>query len=162
MTAAFMGWSHMAMISPIAIGLVLLFWCALLATCAYAWRFGGAPERIAAVALAAAAGLSVLVKPDATQAYTHVELGTLAVDLLLLGLLVGLSFRTKRNWPIWASGFHLASVATHIAMAFDTGALPPAYALVQGFWAYPVLISLVAGTRGCRRRRMVDDGIARS
>ena len=145
------------MVSPIALILPLLFWIVLASVCGYAlWR-GGRFEKIAAMAMLAAAGASVLVKPETMRAYHHVEGGTLLIDMLLLGVLVALALSTPRTWPAWAAGFHLAAVITHAVMTISPSVLPAAYALVQGFWAYPVLGALLVGTINVRAAQLPDE-----
>lgn len=141
------------MLSPIALILPVTFWVVLFAICGFAWRKGRAPERMAALAFLVAAALSVLVKPETMSAYLHFEAGTFVVDLVLMGFLVGLALLTPRNWALWAAGFHLAAVATHITILATDQVMPPAYALLQGFWGYPVLVSLALGANGCGKRR---------
>lgn len=140
------------MISPISLLLVAAFWLALAGASLFALAKGAWPERIGALAMIAASGLSVLVKPGTLKAYLHFEAGTFVVDLVLLAILIGLALRTPRNWPIWAAGFQLAGLSSHIAVLVTPHYLAVAYSLLQGFWAYPILASLAAGAAGHWRR----------
>jgi hypothetical protein len=123
--------------------LQILYLGTLLATVALAlWR-GGWPERTAAVAVLAASFASPFVQSDL---FASPEYGILAVDLLLLGWLGALALATDRFWPLWATGFHLVGTVIHVARMVDPTVVPPAYALGQVFWSYPVLAALATGS----------------
>lgn len=106
------------------------------------WR-GGRPERSAAVAVFAASFATPLVQSDL---FASPQYGILTVDLLLLGWLGLLALVTDRFWPLWATGFHLIGTITHIARMVDPTVVPPAYAIGQALWSYPVLAALAWGT----------------
>ena len=123
--------------------LQIFYLSVLLLTVALAlWR-GGWPERSAAVAVLAASFASPLVQ---SSLFASPEHGILTVDLLLLGWLGLLALATDRFWPLWATGFHLVGTIIHVARMVDPTVVPPAYALGQVFWSYPVLAALAAGT----------------
>ena len=105
------------------------------------WR-GGWPERTAAVAVLAASFASPLVE---SSLFASPEYGILAVDLLLIGWLGALALATDRFWPLWATGFHLVGTIIHVARMVDPTVVPPAYAMGQVFWSYPVLAALAWG-----------------
>lgn len=73
------------------------------------------------------------------------ELGILFVDLLVLAAFAALVLKTDRFWPLWACGFHLVGVATHLVMLVFPAVLPQAYRIVQGAWAYPMMLAIVLG-----------------
>ena len=105
------------------------------------WR-GGWPERSAAVAVLLASFASPLVE---SNLFASPEYGILAVDLMLLGWLGALALFTDRFWPLWATGFHLVGTIVHVARMVDPTVVPPAYAIGQVFWSYPVLAALASG-----------------
>jgi hypothetical protein len=113
----------------------------LLAVAVALWR-GGWPERTAALAVLAASFASPLVE---SSLFASPEYGILAVDLLLLGWLGALALATDRFWPLWATGFHLVGTIIHVARMVDPTVVPPAYAMGQVFWSYPVLGALAWG-----------------
>lgn len=122
--------------------LQLLFTAAMFGTIGVALWKGEWPERMTATALFCAALASPLVESDL---FASPEYGILAVDLLLLGWLGALALVTDRFWPLWASGFHLVGTVIHVARIVDPTVVPPAYALGQVFWSYPVLAALASG-----------------
>jgi hypothetical protein len=122
---------------------MLIFWNAcLLATGLYAVLRGRTPERIGAGAVVLGSYASI----PSVAFFGAPEIGILAIDCILLSVFVGLLLVTDRFWPIWATGFHMISVVTHIAVAVQPKIIPAAYANYAIFWAYPVLVSLAWGT----------------
>jgi hypothetical protein len=119
----------------------------LFCSCSYATICGGRDERIGAAGFAIAAVLSAYLSAPATSFFTEIEIGILLTDCLLLIVLTWLLIVSKAYWPIWATGFHLVSVVTHIARWAQPDIVPVAYATYGEFWAYPVLASLIWGTR---------------
>ncbi|WP_158013944.1 hypothetical protein [Sphingomonas sanxanigenens] len=130
--------------------LLTAYWTYLILCCGFAlWR-GGPPERIAAWGMIAASVLTIFAAdPDG---YVQVEYAVLAIDVALLALLVALAIVADRRWTLWAAGFHLVGVLTPIAFMLSPTAIRFAYAWMQGFWAYPTLTALLAGTIAYRRR----------
>lgn len=97
---------------------------------------------------------SILSVPAASligSLWTSPEIGILGVDLLVLFALVILSLTSDRFWPLWMTGIQLTSVAIHFAAMVEISIVPRAYALAQGFWAYPMLGILLIGTRNVER-----------
>ena len=130
--------------------LLTVYWTYLALCCGYAlWR-GGPPERIAAWAMIAASVLTFFAADS--SGYVTVEYAVLAIDLGLLALLVALAIVADRRWTLWAAGFHLVGVLTPIAFMLSPTAIRFAYALMQGFWAYPTLTALLVGAIAHRRR----------
>ena len=122
--------------------LQLLFTVAILGACGVAlWR-GGWPERTAALAIFAASSATPFVE---SSLFASPEYGILAVDVMLLGWLGALALLTDRFWPLWATGFHLVGTIIHVARMVDPTVVPPAYAIGQVFWSYPVLAALASG-----------------
>lgn len=123
--------------------LQLLYTVAIFGSCGVALWKGGWPERTAAIAIFAASSATPFVE---SSVFASPEYGILAVDLLLLGWLGALALATDRFWPLWATGFHLVGTVIHVARMVDPTVVPPAYALGQVFWSYPVLAALAAGS----------------
>jgi len=125
--------------------LSMTYWVCLAACCAIAWRRGGECERIGASILAAGSAASALICSHAGFRFQGSELGLVVVDVAVLVALVVLSLRSPRVWPIWVAGFHLVAIMTHAAVFVHPAILPRAYALAQGFWAYPMMAALAVG-----------------
>lgn len=122
--------------------LQLLFTVAIFGACGVALWKGEWPERTTAVALFCGSLATPFVE---LSRFSTPEYGILAVDMMFLGWLVALALTTDRFWPLWAAGFHLVGTIIHVARVVDPTVMPPAYALGQVFWIYPVLGALASG-----------------
>lgn len=112
---------------------------------AYAARFGGRTGRAGALICAAATlftALGTSLKPD----WTGTSYAVFATDVACLIALVLLAFNSTRYWPIWATGFQIVAVATHIATLWIPDIVPIAYQALLSFWSIPILGVMVAGT----------------
>jgi hypothetical protein len=69
-----------------------------------------------------------------------------AADIGCLIALFVLATRSSRLWPIWAVGFQIVAVATHIAAVATTDVLPSIYYTMQYFWNLTILLVMVSGT----------------
>lgn len=134
----------------------------LMSSCAYVLLFGGILEKYGAAIMIAGSILTAVAGQH--PGWQHPILGIMLIDIAVLAAFVTLALKSDRFWPLWTSGFQLIGVTTHIASALDPAIIPRAYALAQGFWAYPMLITLVLATRATRlaaiadqRRLRVDD-----
>jgi hypothetical protein len=122
---------------------MLIFWnVCVIATGLYAAIYGQATERVGAAAVIIGSYASI---PSAAF-FGAPEIGILVIDCMLLAVFVWLMIVTDRFWPIWATGFHMISVVTHIAVAVQPKIIPVAYATYAIFWGYPVLAALAWGT----------------
>ncbi len=118
----------------------------LLLSCLYAaWR-GGRSGRIGAIIFLTA---SILTVPATSQnpAWTTRMVYIWAVDLGCLLALMILAFNSRRYWPIWATGFQTASIATHGAITLYPDGPPVVYMGLESFWSIPILLVMLAGTR---------------
>lgn len=113
------------------------------------WK-GGRYERLA--------GGAIFVAWVATVAIASMRLwkpawGVGVVDALLLVFLVVIALRSDRLWPIFAAGFHLLAVVTHVARLVDTRAGAWAYATAGVIFGYLLLSALGVGTYNVWRAR---------
>jgi len=122
----------------------LLFWILTLAACAFAAAIGGNDGRAAAFMILAA---SVLTIPATLMgnAWHRPEVAILAVDMLLLVMLYGLTLSSKRFFPIWMTGLHLIAVVTHLSALIAPDFTPRIYRALAGLWAIPMTLSMVFG-----------------
>jgi hypothetical protein len=117
---------------------------ALLLCVAYgSWAGGktgkaGSAIFIAATALTAAGAMLNPTWASTSYAVFAVDSGCLAVN-------------SNRFWPIWAVGFQMVAVATHIATLWIPDIVPKAYQAILSFWSIPILWVMVAGTRKDRK-----------
>lgn len=128
----------------------LLFWLLALLCCGHAIVFGGRDGRWA-VALIIAATLLTAPAILVGEAWGQTQLAILAVDTALLAGLYALMLASRRFWPIWMTGFHLVSVATHLATLVAPSFTPAVYRGLESMWSIPVLLSLLIGVELDRR-----------
>lgn len=132
---------------------ILIYYALALATCWFAVRHGGVPERIVAIAFLLAASGSSALAFTARPAFRSVDGALLSVDLALLAGLIAVALFANRFWPIWISALHLLAIAVHGVRAYDPALVPWMYAAAISKIAYPMLALLVIGTERHRRRR---------
>ena len=132
---------------------VLVYYAIALATCWFAFRHGGRPERLVAAAFLLAAIVSSVLAFSARPAFRSVDGALLSVDLALLAGLVAVAMFANRFWPIWISALHLLAITVHGVRAYDPTLVPWMYAAAISKIAYPMLAVLIVGTERHRRRR---------
>ena len=114
----------------------------------YAVLRGGAPERIAGLALLSAAVATRFMH----RGGAGLDLGVLSVDLLLLGVLVVVALFADRHWPLLLAALQALGTGAHLVKALDDGVLRLVYAILAASWSYPMLFVLVIGTFRHRSR----------
>lgn len=129
----------------ITLSLLILWWIFFGSACAYAFLRGGAPERTGAMLMFVASVLTIVGATPFSERFTGVEQGLFTIDLALFCALIALAIYADRFWPLWTAGFHLMSVMAPIAYAVAPTGLRYAYALAQGFFAYPAVLAMVVG-----------------
>lgn len=131
---------------------VMLFYTLLVASSAYAFWKGGAPERIAAVIILLATLFTLLVAPDKSWVFGSVHAGIFAVDLCMFVALVVLSLYADRFWPLWMSAMQGFGVFGHISVWLAPSIKPVVYAATHAVASYPILLLLILATYRHRRR----------
>lgn len=130
----------------------ILYDTVLAVSCVFAFRYGGRSERWGAAILLVGSVLTMLAQQPPFFDWRYLRSGLLAVDLVVLAAFFALAQRSNRFWPLWATAFHLIAVVTHLVMFMQPAQVLQAYAIAQGFWAYPMLLVIVIGSEGHRRR----------
>ena len=120
---------------------------------AAAWR-GGWEERTTAMAFMIA-WMTTLLGRD--QAWIGTQWGTLAVDAVLLGFLVAVAMRSDKYWPLFAAGFQLLAVVTHVARIVDAQVGAWAYATAAVIFSQLTVFALAAGVIGVIQQRARDE-----
>ena len=112
--------------------------------CVFAFLKGDEPERIAAGAYILGWFASMLLQTDG-ELY-EVQWGVFAVDTAMLLVLVGLIWKSKKTWPVWAAACDLLIVMSHVVLMIDVRPPMMAFLTVLNLAGYGVLISLAIGT----------------
>ena len=113
---------------------------------------GGRPERVATIASVSALVISLRVQRIGADT---LQIGVLAVDLVLLGVFFLIAFLSKRHWVLWTVSFQLLAVATHVG--FIVAPSPRvAYLTLLAVWSYVVVGSIGVGAALHLRGRLQE------
>jgi hypothetical protein len=133
--------------------ILLAFYSALLLCAAYASKNGGRTGKTGSAIFIVATILSAAaVRMNPSWAGT--SLGLFAVDAGCLLALVMLALASNRFWPIWALGFQIVAVATHLATLFIPDVVPKSFQALLSFWTIPILWVMVIGTHKDRQHEL--------
>lgn len=128
--------------------------------CASAFWKGGREEQIAAGGLLMSWAVTIALRD---RSWVGMQWSAFAADACLLALLVGLSLRTQRYWPLAAAAFQLLCFVTHVARIVDPGVRAWAYATGQVVWSQLVFWALGVGVwntwRESRQPDIADDAL---
>ena len=138
--------------------LFLAWWGLLGAGLIYAGSRGAAPERLAIAALAINSIATYVATVDPQVSYREVETEVAAADLLLAAVLLWTALRANRRWPLACCGMQLVTVVGHAAKALTPQLSTFTYALMTGFWSWPILFLIVMGAYR-HRRRLAERGV---
>ncbi|MEP9404453.1 hypothetical protein [Sphingomonas sp. VNH70] len=120
----------------------------------YAWRRGGAPERLVASLIVAAVVASAIALGFSTRVFGSKEVGLFVVDLVLCVAVVLVALHAERFWPLWLSALLILSVLLQLAIWYAPYYYRAIYLILHALSAYPTLMLLAAGTARHRRRLM--------
>lgn len=130
----------------------MIFVCLLILSTLYAFARGGRPEQIAAATLSLGVRASIAFAHHAPLRFQEFEAGILAVDLVMVGIFLALSFRSTRFWPIWIAGILGAETIVHVTRAVVPHVVPQAYVDAAGLWSWVIQTILIAATWRHRNR----------
>lgn len=114
------------------------------------WR-GGRPERTIAVAMVIASFATPIAQMRPLS--NNPDVGVFAVDLALLAVMIWVSLRSDRWWPLFATAFHLISVAIHIVKLTRPDTAQAIYATSRIAFSYLSIYALGAGVLELEWRR---------
>jgi hypothetical protein len=132
-------------IRPILYGILL--WIVAI----YAFRRGGADEKIVAIAFVAGSYLAPLVV--FTVSFTHfhsVEIPLAMVDIAFGVFLLGVALRSSRYWPLWLTAMQGLTILSHFAPLVPH-MIPWNSRNAVVIWSWPMLVTLGLAVR--RRHR---------
>jgi hypothetical protein len=111
----------------------------------------GAEERLACLALLSSLTMTKVFR-DTT--WSGIQWGALTGDIFMLGVLVVIALRSKRYWPIWAAGFQLLNLITHLSRSIDPKVEAWAYISAQVLFSWLCVIAIGVGVRAAWRERV--------
>jgi hypothetical protein len=115
----------------------------VIAVCMFAFLKGDDSERIGAGTYLLLWFATVLVQSNVDG---ERPFGMLVLDIGYLAILCGLSWRSRRSWPVWAAGLQLLAVFSHILMMVDVRLPIASLYTVLNLTGYGVLACIAVGT----------------
>lgn len=110
----------------------------------FAFIKGDEPERMGAAAYAMVF-LAVKMISDGTG-FNFPRFGPMALEIVLLAVIIGIAWHSRRAWPVWAASFQALIVTCHILIAANLRPPHNAVATVINMSNYGLLIALAVGT----------------
>ncbi|MRL69095.1 hypothetical protein [Brevundimonas sp. SPF441] len=110
----------------------------------FAFLKGGNAERIGAGAYLSAWFASIALQEG--TGFRGLPAGLFLIDLAVLGMFIGIAWRHRRSWPVWASGIQLITVMSHLMMITDRPGLVSSLITVMNLNGYLIIGCIVVGT----------------
>jgi hypothetical protein len=130
---------------PAWVGLTLM-----IVICGSAFWKGGRDEQVAAAGVLLS-WLATLILHD--PRWLGPQWGAFGADVALLMLITVVALRTDRYWPLFAAGFQLLCVMTHVARITDPGVRAWAYATGQVIFTQLYMWAVAVGVWNAWRAR---------
>lgn len=125
-------WSQVGLLPALIIG-VFAFWK------------GGETERLAMAAWILGWMAAMLLQMDG-YLYQGFQLGLFILDVAMLLVFAGLTWRYRRSWLIWAGACQLVVLMSHLAFPLAKAASMTAFYTVLNLAGYGILLSIGVGT----------------
>jgi len=110
----------------------------------FAFVKGDEPERMGAAAYALCTLPTTMLRDDTSLSFPR--WGFMGIEIVLLVVILGIAWQSRRNWPIWAASFQALIVTCHVLVAANLRPPPDAVAAVINMSNYGLLITLAVGT----------------
>jgi len=110
----------------------------------FAFVKGDEPERMGAAAYALCTLATTMLRDDTSLSFPR--WGFMGIEIVLLVVILGIAWQSRRNWPIWAASFQALIVTCHVLVAANLRPPPDAVAAVINMSNYGLLITLAVGT----------------
>ncbi len=137
-----------------------IFWATTLPMLAAAFAFGAREERLGMSIIVAGSVATAIFTPSGVFTFDSMAMPIFISDTVILLALVWLCFSSQKYWPIWVASLQLITVAIHLVELAIPQTVPKAYAIIQGFWVYPMFIAIAGGIYGhavlVRRKRVTN------
>lgn len=107
------------------------------------WK-GGPSEKLGAAIMYGAWLATFFARNDGDR--HSLQYGAFLIDAVMFAALVILALRSDRFWPMFAAGFELLSVVTHVTRLADAKIGPWVYFTATHLWGYLTIGALGLGT----------------
>ncbi|HWQ87738.1 hypothetical protein [Brevundimonas sp.] len=111
---------------------------------AFAFLKGDEPERVGAGAYALGLLASLLLQDDSRLSGS--QWGVMTIDTIMLGVYAALAWKSRRSWPVWATGLQALVVMSHVLTLFDLRPPLAAFYAVINMASYGILLVIAVGT----------------
>lgn len=120
----------------------------------FSWRYGGAPERVAMLAQATAAVLTIaaIFFVPHLASFRKLAAALFVIDVGLCITLTIIALRANRLWTIVLAGLQLSTVIAHLSKALFPALPAASYGIFAQFWAWPMLVTTLIGALQHRAR----------
>lgn len=109
----------------------------------FAFLKGDEPERVGAGAYAMGSLAALLVQND-SQLYGP-QWGLMVVEAVVLAAYVGVAWKSRRSWPIWAGALQSVIVVSLVLPIMDVRPPIAAFYAVGNAASYGILLALALG-----------------
>lgn len=116
---------------------------AVVLVAAFGFLRGGEPERVGAAVCAVGLLASLLVQDDARL--RGPQWGLMIVDAGMLAAYVGVAWKSRRSWPVWAAALQSLVVMCHLLTLIDRRPPILAFYAVMNLASYGILLALAVG-----------------
>ena len=123
---------------------------------AFAFLKGDEPERVGGGVYMLGLLASLLIQDD-SQLYGP-QWGLFAVDVILLVAYAALAWKSRRSWPVWASGLQSLAVMSHVLTMVDPRPPSAAFYAVVNLASYGILLALALGVHRAWRDARASEG----
>ena len=103
----------------------------------HAERFGGGAYLFAWFA-------SIVLQEN--SGFRGLPIGLFVIDLAVLAVFIGIAWRYRQSWPVWASGIQLITVMSHIMMLTKQPVLLGSLITVMNLNGYLIITCIIVGT----------------
>jgi hypothetical protein len=131
-----------------------LYLALLLTVSVWTLSRGGAPERIAILAILFAVAATIAVASN--RIFGSREIGIFVVDVVLTLMICTLAMLAERFWPLWLSAILIVGVMLQLAIWYAPHYYRDVYLILHAMSAYPTLILILVGTLRHRHRLRRD------
>ena len=107
----------------------------------FAFLKGDEPERIAASAYVLGWFASLLVQTE-----SDTQWGLMGMDAIMLAIFAGLTWKSRRAWPVWATALQSLVVMSHLLTLVDIRPPGTAFIAVINLSSYGILLVIAIGT----------------
>lgn len=109
----------------------------------FAFVAGGETERIGAGAYILSLLASLLVQQ---RAGFDLDWTLMIIDVGMLAVYAGLTWKSHRAWPVWASALQALVVTSHVLKLMNVTPTAMAFTAVINLASYGILLALAVGT----------------